>query len=165
MHIRPMQKQDLNSLIDIQLACYQGDHIESLPSFAAKLKAAPAFCWVAEKDNTVLAYAIAMPNTFGTVAPLDAHHYELPSETESLYLHDIAVSPAARKLGLANVLLDTLLEKATDQQYQKAFLVAVEGASSYWQRHGFMPSEISASMKQKLARYGDDAVYMHKNLS
>jgi hypothetical protein len=43
-------------------------------------------------------------------------------------------------------------------------LVAVSGAGSYWQRLGFIDATTDV-LRAKLRDYGDDAVYMERDLS
>lgn len=57
---------------------------------------------------------------------------------EYLYLHDMAVSPTARKSGVATRLFEELMTTCKAKSYEQIMLVAVHGVEGYWQRFGFI---------------------------
>lgn len=164
MHIRPASEHDLPSIIRIQSECYSGPFIESADSFAAKLAARSHFSFMAMQGNQPVAYVVAMPWLCGDVPKLNGLAYDIPQNSDAVYIHDIAVSPVARNSGVARQLLETVLKAAESQGYKQAFLVVIHGAAPYWGRYGFDSVPVDAGLKQRLSAYGDGATYMVRPL-
>lgn len=155
-----MSAADLNCVARIQRECYPDELLEPVESFAAKLAISPDFCFVAVQQQQVVGYAVAMPWRFGEVPELGSDAYQIPPQSDSLYIHDIAVSTSTRKLGAARHLLDTVIDAAYTRRLAQLCLVAVQGASSYWSRYGFAAMPASVRAQQKLAVYGHGATLM-----
>ena len=158
--IRPLLPEDLAEVTRIQEECYRDDLIEAADSFAAKISAKPSFCFIAEHEGEAQGYVIALPWISGKTLELDSSDYAVPANADCVYIHDVAVCPPARSFGAAGLLLDAVLNAAERAGFKKTCLVAVQGAASYWERHGFEVSTLEASSHQKLAKYGDGARYM-----
>lgn len=105
-------------------------------------------------------YVIALPWMLGDIPDLDGVEYSVPIHADGLCIHDLAVSPSARRAGTANQLLKAVLATARERGYKRVFLVAIQGASTYWQRHGFKVMQVDEALRRDLSAYGEDAVYM-----
>ena len=158
--IRPLLPEDLAEVTRIQEECYRDDLIEASDSFAAKISARPGFCFMAEQEGVAQGYVIALPWVSGQTLELDSSDYAVPANADCIYVHDVAVCPPARSLGAAGQLLETVINAAEENGFKRICLVAVQGAASYWHRHGFEVVTLDAAAHQKLARYGDGARYM-----
>jgi GNAT superfamily N-acetyltransferase len=120
----------------------------------------PAGCFVAERA-TVEGYAIAHPWILGRPPRLDTLLGRLPPGADCLYLHDVALLPRARGLGLPSALLARLRGVAAELGLRRLALVAVNRSTDYWMRHGFRPAGASEpGLADKLASYGPDAAYL-----
>lgn len=164
--LRPLAPQDLDAVLHVQRQCYHAGLLEDAPALAAKIAAAnrcanpTAWCAV-RPQGEVLAYAIAYPldparhpprwNT--ACAPASA------ADATHLYVHDIAVTPAARRARLAERLLARVLAQGRALRLPRAALVAVQGAQHYWQRQGFV---LSANSAPPLDSFGADARWMER---
>ncbi len=157
-----MAPTDLRAVMAIQAQCYQGGLPESQGSLAAKLGASPGTCFIASSSvgEAPLGYLFALPWLAGGPPPHDAAQCELPARPDCLYLHDLAVSPPGRKLGVGKAMVGAFFEALARMALPSAGLVAVQGSSTYWARHGFQPATVSADLALKLRSYGDDAIYM-----
>lgn len=162
IQVRKLSPSDLECVARIQQACYSGKFIEPADSFAAKLSVAPHFCFLAVHNKTPVGYVVALPWMFGDIPDLGGLEYAVPEHADGLYIHDIAVAPAARRMGVARQLLNGVLEAARREEYRGVFLVAIKGASSYWIRYGFRAVEVEGGAKRSLSAYGEGAVYMTK---
>ncbi len=160
MEIRILSQPDLPGISRIQGECYSQDILESLDSFSAKLCAAPEFCFMAVHGEQAVGYAVALPRIFGDIPDLNSVEHSVSSNADSLCIHDLAVSPSARRVGIASQLLKAVLDAARERGYKRIFLVAIQGASSYWQRHGFEALQVDESLKRGLSAYGKGATYM-----
>ncbi|HLU34882.1 MAG TPA: GNAT family N-acetyltransferase [Thermomicrobiales bacterium] len=160
MKIRRLSTKDLADVARIQRECYSGHFIESVESFAAKLSAHADFSFVAESGGVAVGYVVAFPWTFGEVPELGGLDYTPAPDTDSLYLHDLAVIPAARRSGAADRLFDAVLGAARSAGLERIFLVAIGTASRYWRRHGFEVVEVDEMLERRLEGYGAGATYM-----
>lgn len=164
MKIRPVSRSDLQDIMRIQSDCYSHQFIESKDSFLAKLSAHPDSSFMALQGNLAVGYVIALPWLFGDLPDLNGLDYVIPPFADALYIHDIAISPVARKSGVAERLLNTLLDSCSAKGYKQVFLVAVQGAASYWQRYGFEAVKADIELRRSLSAYGEDATYMTKHM-
>lgn len=163
VQIRPLTLQDLPAVCRIQAACYVAVTPESPESLAAKIQAAPQTCFLALASGAALAYVLAMPWREGEAVPLDSPSCALPGIPDCLYIHDLAVDPAAAGRGIGQQMISAVLAAAQTLALSRQCLVAVQGARTFWQRHGFVARPTTPALRQKLASYGEDAVYMTRS--
>lgn len=160
---RPLSPRDLGDVMAVAEVVHAA-YPERRESFADKLALAPDCCFGLAGANDVLAgYAVALPWTRGETVALDAMLGQLPARCDALYIHDIAILPAARGRGLAGTVVTLLAEVARRHDVRAMTLTAVYGAEAVWARHGFHPVE-TAALRAKLASYGSEARYMERLL-
>lgn len=157
---RPMQPEDLSIVLDIQSCCHDESELESRHSFLAKLRASPATSFIGLVADEPVAYLVAVPAMADSPPPLNRPDFSMPPGADALYLHDLAVRPAARGTGVAAVLIEVYFEAAKRSGARFACLTAVNGAASYWARYGFEPARLLESDPARLASYGEGAQYM-----
>lgn len=164
VQLHAMTPVDLDAVLALQQRCYGVDFLEHRDAFAAKLAVTDglACCWMARRDDgEPLAYAVSLPVCEDTLPALDAPRCERPVQPTLLYLHDMAVAPEARSLGLASRLLARLTERALALNLPQMGLVAVQGSVPYWQRQGFAePAALAPALRAKLASFGADARFL-----
>jgi ribosomal protein S18 acetylase RimI-like enzyme len=160
--IRPMRHADLTSILEIQAMCYTELIPESEDSLKAKLSASPSTCYVACQLDSVIGYLISSPGLFESPPELDAATFSLPPNPDSLYLHDVAVAPHARRSGAGRALVEKFIVQSRDMNFRHASLIAVQNSKSYWQRYGFRPVRQTSALKAKLSSYGDNVEYMER---
>lgn len=161
--LQAMTPADLDAVLALQQRCYGVDFLERREAFAAKLAATEGLdcCWMAQGAGGPLAYAVSLPVCEATFPALDSPHCERPAQPTLLYLHDMAVAPEARSLGLAARLLARLVERAQALGLARLGLVAVQGSVPYWQRQGFAePARLPAALAAKLASFGPEARFL-----
>lgn len=158
-----MTPADLDAVAVLQQRCYGVLYLESPAAFAAKLEVTAGLecCWMAREAGEPLAYAVSLPVCEATLPALDAPRCERPARPTLLYLHDMAVAPEARSLGLAGRLLAQLRQRAQALGLNRLGLVAVQGSVPYWQRQGFAElASLPGPLAAKLATFGPDARFM-----
>ena len=160
--IRPMEFADLPSVLAIQALCYTELVPESEQSLQAKLRASPATCNVVCLQGGVIGYLIAVPWSFENPPLLNAATCNLPAQPDSLYLHDMAIAPAARKVGAGKILLERFIAQIAELNFHCASLVAVQDSKLYWQRYGFQAVPQTITLKAKLSSYGANVEYMRR---
>lgn len=79
---------------------------------------------------------------------------------EVLFLHDLALAPAARGLRIGEWLVAAALEAARRDGLSEAELIAVEGAAEYWRRLSFVETPMTPTLATKVAGYGEAARWM-----
>ncbi|MCX8145494.1 MAG: GNAT family N-acetyltransferase [Azovibrio sp.] len=157
--LRRMAPADLEQVLAIQAQAYPPALHETADVFAGKLRAFPASNWVVEGASGLLAYLFAQPARHCLPPPL--HDPGAPvAAADALHLHDMAVRPEARGLGLARHLMRQAQAWGRQQGLGWMTLVAVGSASDFWQRLGFVP----ARARKSLSGYGPAALYMHRPL-
>lgn len=163
---RPLQTDDLPALMAVQRAAYGDGFMESTEVFARRL-ASPVNCSLALMlDGALCAYLAAYQSVQGKVTPLHGD-FEPPvgSAPDTLYLHDMAVLPSMAGQGLARRLLQPLWDQAAAQGLRHSALVSVQGSQGYWERYGYGVAALTQPLQQqRLASYGEGAVYMTRSL-
>lgn len=167
-YIRSMQLTDITAVVAIQNQSYGAALYEPASVLMQRLQQAATSCWVAEDASSqqVLGYLFSYHSVLGEVGELGAEFTVIP-DADALYLHDVAISPLARGKGIAQGLLRQAHHYANKQQLLQLTLVAVQGATSYWQRQGFhVVSKLDKSANDALASYDiEKAIYMAKQCS
>ncbi len=159
---RGMSAADLAAVERIG-ALVHPDHPESPAVFAERVRLCPAGCLVLAGSAGPLGYAIAHPWRFAQPPPLDTLLGALPSQPDTLYIHDIALMPATRGSGAGAAAVFRLAGLAGTLGLPSLSLVAVAGSHGFWQRQGFAAHDEPA-MQPKLASYGPAARFMLRRL-
>ena len=165
LKLRPLQANDLPALLEIQLACYGPDFIEHEAVYARRLASAANCSLVAECDGQVCGYLAAYQSAQGKVTPLHGDFENPQGPPDTLYLHDMAVSPVHAGQGMARALLEALWARGRAAGVLRTALVSVQDSQGYWSRHGYLPQLLDdAQERARLASYGDGAIYMVRPL-
>jgi GNAT superfamily N-acetyltransferase len=135
------------------------------PAVAAeRLALYPAGCRVlVAAGGALLGYVLSHPWHDAAPPALDSMLGTLPSPAPSYYLHDLALLPAARGSGAAAAVVRALASHAAAAGFKDMQLVAVNGSTGFWQRHGFRPVE-RPELVAKLRSYDADARFMVRDL-
>lgn len=147
-------------ILRIQASCYPASTIETRTSLRAKLAASRSTCFVAGDNGNTIGYLISLPWESANPPTLDAQSCRLPESPDCLYLHDLAVAPCARHSGAARGLVEAFFARLAALSLTRACLIAVQGSSTYWARHGFHVMPTTPALAVKLAGYGEDVRYM-----
>ena len=160
---RAMTPDDLDGVVAAARLSFP-DHPEERACFANRLELHPEGCFVlAAEDGLVMGYLVAYPWRSNAAPALNVLIDALPAQAEVLYLHDLALHPAARGGGHTRPVVERLAEQAKAAGWPAIALVAVNDASAFWARNGFEVQN-PPGMAAKLASYGDDARYMVRPL-
>lgn len=162
--IRPLAPADMAAVMHIQALCYTAITPESARSMAAKRAAAPHGCFGAWHGPALVGYLLTVPVCWPALPPLDHPVCEVPPNADTLYLHDLALSPQARGSGAGAALVAAALAAGRSLGLANVALVAIQGSAPYWQRHGFAGIAAPEGLVAKLASYGADAQLMRRAL-
>jgi GNAT superfamily N-acetyltransferase len=158
-----MTAADIDGVVDVARLSFP-DHFEGRGCFENRLALSPDMSFVlAGNDDVVRGYLFAYPWRGETAPALNTLIEELPKDADRIYLHDLALDPDVRGGGHTRAIVERLVDQARADGWTKIALVAVNGATVFWQRMGFHPVT-SPELSAKLASYGDDACYMMRPL-
>lgn len=125
----------------------------------------PAGCFVADTSGTAIGYAISHPSVIGRPAPLNHVLPALDAAADCLFLHDIALTEAARGLGLGRSLVQELKAVARRTGFARLGLVSVNNSRAFWTAQGFTIFVGDDILTTKLASYEPDARYMIQDVA
>ena len=156
MFIREMRLDDLPFVMRVQRCCYHAIVPESQAVMESKLTIGPGCCFVCEENNLIVGYLLGHPWRSNSVIALHMELKELPPECDCLYLHDMAVLPEMRGKKIGEQLLYKFETEALRRKIRYVFLVAVQGAETFWLRMGYYKKNNAFSMMKVLAPYPDE---------
>ena len=163
--LAPLRAGDMPAVMRIQAQCYSAIVPESLQSMSAKQQAAPGTCHAAWRQGALVGYLLALPVRALALPALDSPACTIDPAADALYLHDLALAPAARGGGVGQALVAHALAVGAQLGLRRALLVAIQGSAPYWARQGFAPlPPPSPDVCAKLASYGADAQLMQRPL-
>lgn len=154
-----MRKGDLADVCRIAAICHP-DFPEDDAVLAEKYTLSPDTCFILDRENKSVGYILAHPFKIGAIPPLNCLLGSLPRQSDTLYIHDLALLQQARSGGFGKKAVEIMCECAKRENFDTLSLVAVNGSLPFWQRNGFHPIEVSPQLKQKLLTYDEDARYM-----
>ncbi|MBR2171422.1 GNAT family N-acetyltransferase [Sphingopyxis sp.] len=133
---RQMGVADLPMVVHISDVVH-GDFTEPLETFADRLAHYPVGCAVLERDGEALGYLISHPWPREADPPKLGVQLGAIPVSDSYYLHDIALLPAARGTGAGATATAFVVHQAEVEGCRDIRLVAIQGADSYWHAQGF----------------------------
>lgn len=156
--LRLLRADDLPAVLAIQRAAYGDGYQESAMVLGRKRELAPAACWIAHAGQTAVGYVFAHPWSDTGAPPLHAPLAALPAAADRGFVHDLAVAPDARGLGVAAALFARVRAWSSAAGHRGMCLVALADAVQFWARQGFSP--LPAILP---AAYGDGACLMERS--
>lgn len=127
--------------------------------FAEKISLFPQGCFKFVYDNHISGYGISHPWKLFCIPPLDSFLVRYPDDADCLYVHDVAILPAARGHLAAAHYVSIIKGVARELLLPTLACVSVYGTDVLWKRFGFEEVR-SEAITAKLASYGGSAKYM-----
>ena len=150
--LRLLTPADTPAAARLQEAVYQPLYHEPQAVLESRLAVAAPFCWGAFEDEVLLAYILSHPWPAASPPPIGVMLAAPPEAAGNWFVHDLAISPAARGMGLGRALVGSAAGAALASGIGKGDLVAVQGAWSFWERLGYAPpDELPAALAAKVA--------------
>lgn len=161
--VRALLPRDIYSVLEIQRESYPDSMNESQSTIQLRLQQAPLYSWVFEHGSEVLAYLIAYPSVKDKITALGAD-FDIPSQPDCLYLHDLAVSKRAVGMGVGKQLIAAAWRFGLEQRLASSALVSVQNSCAFWEKFGYGVQEnLNANARLNLASYPNEALYMVKH--
>ncbi len=162
VYFRPIHDDDLTQVLCVQRQCYPPAMQEGPAVVRARIASSGRTSWVAVVDDEVHGYLFAYPSVLGKAAALNAP-FALATQPDTLYLHDLAISPALVGSGVAKRLVRLADHVACAMELAYAALIAVQGSRPFWEKRGFRQYEqADAALEHVLSGYPPDSCYMFK---
>ncbi|RDE09431.1 GNAT family N-acetyltransferase [Pelagibacterium lacus] len=158
---RPLRSTDLPAVSAIAAVVHPA-YPEDDAVFADRAAIAPEACFLLEVDGAPAGYVLAHPWRHDSLPALNTVLGAVPAAPDTLYVHDLALLPAARGSGAAAEIVARLARVA--QPHGAMSLVAVNDSVPFWTRMGFSP-RVMPPLAAKLASYGADACYMTRPMA
>lgn len=158
--IRPLALADLEGLMQVCRKPATAGTIWKAPLSTAPALPAPctARWWPCRAVPCWPTWRLTAP-PLGRVTPIHGA-FEDYDDPDTLYLHDMAVSPDCAGQGLASALL-MRQRNAYNWAPRHSALVSVQGSQDYWRRKGYaLHAGLSDTDAAAVRGYGADAVYM-----
>lgn len=160
--IRPFAPADIAEAIAIQKANFPAFLVEDAPAFLSRIRV-PATCsFAALRADRLVGYILAHRWVSRSPPPVGATLDPRDATGNILFIHDIAVAKAAKQRGLGRQLVDHAIAAAVAHGLDRAELIAIEGAASFWSGLDFADEAGSPALAQKVAAYGPTARFMTK---
>lgn len=156
----PLGSGDLEALCAIAAAAHP-NLPERVEVFAEKLRLFPEGCLKFTLGGRMAGYGLSHPWALNSAPRLDAFMGPLPEAPGCLYIHDVALLPAASGRGAAHAFARHAEALARDRGLRRLALVSVYGTARLWARMGFKAARPAGL---DLAGYGSEAEYMVKEL-
>ena len=151
-------KNNWGGILEIQDEAYHEVGPEELDVLKSKQSVSPDTCFVCVSDQgETLGYLLAHPWN-GSEPPKLFEPLSDTGNSDSLYLHDMAVSPHSKGQGIGRSMMVKLIEVAELKEVKRITLVAIQDADSFWTLLGF--KVISGT--NICSSYGENAVFMEK---
>ena len=153
MLYRTIRHRDWEAICAIQAAVYPPHLVESQDALMAKQVWSPETCHVVEYAGRIAGYVLAIPSD----APPGLNTTDTnPDASTTLHLHDLAVAPGYRKIGMGRFLFMECEARARLLGFRQVSLICVAGSLPFWTHLGLTPKgEPEAGLG-----YGSEAVLL-----
>lgn len=145
-------------------AAVHPDFFEEPAVFAERQALYPSGTLLLELGGVAAGYMLSHPWRQGTLPALNSLLGAIPAGADTFYLHDLALLPQARGTGAARMVVERLVQHASEAGFPTMSLVAVNGSRGFWEKQGFAIADVPA-LNEKLRGYEDAARYMVKPLA
>jgi GNAT superfamily N-acetyltransferase len=145
LHIKPLKMSDITQILQIQSQCYSRVFLEGISSFQSKLQFFPEGCVGIVHNNTsvtLAGYLISFPWFSHRPFHLNSSVVsEEPQDYTCYYIHDVAVHPDVRGLGVGRQLVSHAEQIAFTHGWDNIYLVSVQNSQNFWEKQGFCIEE------------------------
>lgn len=158
MTVTGIEASDWPAILQIQSEVYVDVAPEPDEVMMSKWVASPELCFTFKNENAeALGYLLA--HRWTSLTPPKLYQITQSNNGEVLFIHDLAVSPKGKRLGIGKSLVMQLLSTARQQGIKQALLVSIQNSQGFWQQFGFVVDPCSVS-----STYGESAVIMSRTL-
>lgn len=136
---RPMKKEDLPQVMDVQKKTFGADLCEDYEVFLNRFDVFGQYFKVVMADDEVVGYMVCFPWKLGESPVNNQKFPDVLPKFDCFYLHDIALLKSQQGRGLAQKLISYAFQSALELGHQSLSLVSVKQSGDYWDKRGFTP--------------------------
>ena len=166
--IRLASEKDYPEILAMQIACYYDVVPECDDVIIERLTTYPNGCFVAEFENSIIGYILSHPTYLAKPPRINTKLGNISADVNSYFIHDVSISAEYRKKGIANALIQAIIDHAKSQNYPTLTLIAVQNSELFWSKYGFesmsFDREKQLELDNILAEYHCNLNYMVKAL-
>lgn len=159
--IEKMRPEHLPAVMMVQAMAYHEIEPEDLPVMARKLELSPENCFISLVNREVKGYILAHPWLKGQIPELHIRIEKLPPESDSMYVHDLAVASEVRGQHAAVALFTAMRKTAIAAGFRQSHLVAIQSSCRFWEKMGYKPVN-NTTLQEKLNSYPPGAIVMQQ---
>lgn len=134
--VRNLNNEDILGVMSLHKRVYTNDLQEDITIFIAILNVFPEGVFGVFDGDNLSGYFFSHPYLLNQVKPLNSKLY-LTGEENCLYLHEMAISPDYRGMGLTKQLFERFLFTSEKNGFESQCLVAVQNSAEFWEKFGF----------------------------
>jgi len=159
MIIRNANLNDLETIYNIETACFPPNQAATSKTLSERLNAYPLHFWVLEENGKIRGFINGMLTNFDTVKDEMFKNVDLHDSNGSWQLvFGLAVAPEFQKLGYGSILIHHLIQVSKQNKLKGVTLTCEKHLIPYYEKLGFINSGRSAS------NHGGDVFYDMKYL-
>jgi ribosomal protein S18 acetylase RimI-like enzyme len=150
--IKPIRKEDLSIIYDIQVRSYDSRYVEEKDNFLEIISFYEEGCLCVETNGIIIAYVLSFPWIRGIPAPLtdkkffmienfkdlkDTNDNDIHKIFDCYYIHDLCVSPEYRSMKVGKSLFESVISLARQKNFKIISLTSVQGSRPFLEQFGF----------------------------
>ncbi len=136
LSIRTLHSNDLPEILRVEEESY-GDLHESAAVHRNKIELFPEGVFGCFEAKKLCGYVFCLPWSGDAVFPLNKTMDCLPPDPDTLYIHDLAISPSARGKGISRLLMKEVFSLAERIGLHRFALISVQNSENFWKGFGF----------------------------
>jgi predicted N-acetyltransferase YhbS len=134
---RALTRDDIAGLHRLEAESYLPSLHESDEAFIRLIELFPEGALGCFDEDGLCGYAFGVPLKQGSTLELRSPLDTIPDETDTFYVHDVAVAERSRGRGVGRALATRLLDLARARGFTRCELVSVQGSAPFWEKFGF----------------------------
>ncbi len=159
MIIRNANLNDLETIYNIEIACFPPNQAATSKTLSERLNAYPLHFWVLEENGKIRGFINGMITNFDTVKDEMFKNVDLHDSNGSWQsVFGLAVALEFQKLGYGSILIHHLIQVSKQNKLKGVTLTCEKHLIPYYEKLGFINSGRSAS------NHGGDVFYDMKYL-
>ena len=164
IEVRPARPTDRAAVWAVQKLAHGRGYWEAPRALGAHLQTAASRALIATREGRPVAYLLARVERRRHITRLGASpNCRRRVGADTLFVHDMALTPAVRGSGLPGRLLGAILGEpgpAGRSPLRHVALISVSGTEAYWRRYGLRRQVLGGVAGADLRSYGPRARYM-----
>lgn len=146
-NIRPVRKEDLNALVQVEATCFPAAEAATAASLKERIETFPECFFVAESDGNVIGFINGMATDSKTIEDIMFEDSTM-HKTDGIYqsIFGLDVLPDYQRQGIAASLMEHMIENARQKGRKGLILTCKDRLIHYYAKFGYENIGVSASV-------------------